>query len=55
MGHEAVVFDNAPTLGGKIASVIPGSRIPPDVVEKELARAAEAIPSRSPSAAVEPV
>jgi NADPH-dependent glutamate synthase beta subunit-like oxidoreductase/glutamate synthase domain-containing protein 3/NAD-dependent dihydropyrimidine dehydrogenase PreA subunit len=44
MGHEAVVFDNAPTLGGKIASVIPGSRIPPDVVEKELARAAEAIP-----------
>jgi NADPH-dependent glutamate synthase beta subunit-like oxidoreductase/Pyruvate/2-oxoacid:ferredoxin oxidoreductase delta subunit len=39
-----VVFDNAPTLGGKIASVIPGSRIPPDVVEKELARAAEAIP-----------
>jgi NADPH-dependent glutamate synthase beta subunit-like oxidoreductase/glutamate synthase domain-containing protein 3/NAD-dependent dihydropyrimidine dehydrogenase PreA subunit len=43
MGHEAVVFDNAPTLGGKIASVIPGSRIPPDVVEKELARAAEAI------------
>ena len=44
MGHEAVVFDNAPTLGGKIASVIPSSRIPPEVVEKELARAAEAIP-----------
>ena len=44
MGHEAVVFDNAPTLGGKIASVIPSSRIPADVVEKELARAAEAIP-----------
>jgi NADPH-dependent glutamate synthase beta subunit-like oxidoreductase/NAD-dependent dihydropyrimidine dehydrogenase PreA subunit len=44
MGHEAVVFDNAPTLGGKIASVIPSSRIPSEVVEKELARAAEAIP-----------
>ncbi|BBO69329.1 pyridine nucleotide-disulfide oxidoreductase [Desulfosarcina alkanivorans] len=44
MGHEAVVFDNAPTLGGKIASAIPSSRIPADVVEKELARAAEAIP-----------
>jgi glutamate synthase domain-containing protein 3 len=25
MGHEAVVFDNAPSLGGKIASVIPSS------------------------------
>lgn len=44
MGHEAVVFDNAPTLGGKIASAIPSSRIPADVVEKELARAAEVIP-----------
>jgi NADPH-dependent glutamate synthase beta subunit-like oxidoreductase/glutamate synthase domain-containing protein 3/NAD-dependent dihydropyrimidine dehydrogenase PreA subunit len=43
-GHEAVVFDNAPTLGGKIASVIPNSRIPADVVKKELARAAEVIP-----------
>lgn len=44
MGHEAVVVDNAPTLGGKIVSVIPNSRIPADVVEKELARAAEVIP-----------
>jgi NADPH-dependent glutamate synthase beta subunit-like oxidoreductase/NAD-dependent dihydropyrimidine dehydrogenase PreA subunit len=44
LGHEAVVFDNAPTLGGKIASVIPNSRIPADVVGKELSRAAEAIP-----------
>lgn len=43
-GHEAVVFDHAPTLGGKIASVIPSSRIPVEVVEKELARAAEVIP-----------
>lgn len=44
LGHEAVVFDNASKLGGKIASVIPNSRIPADVVEQELARAAEAIP-----------
>ncbi len=44
MGHEAVVFDDAPTLGGKIASVIPNSRIPSDVVAKELGRAAEVIP-----------
>jgi len=44
MGHEAVVFDDAPTLGGKIASVIPNSRIPADVVTQELERAAEVIP-----------
>jgi len=43
-GHEAVVFDNAPTLGGKIASVIPNSRIPTEVVQKELERAADVIP-----------
>ena len=44
MGHEAVVFDNAPTLGGKIASVIPDSRIPKEVVKVELDRAAKVIP-----------
>jgi NADPH-dependent glutamate synthase beta subunit-like oxidoreductase/Pyruvate/2-oxoacid:ferredoxin oxidoreductase delta subunit len=44
MGHEAVVFDNAPSLGGKIASVIPNTRIPKEVVEEELGRAAEVIP-----------
>ena len=43
-GHEAVVFDTAETLGGKIASVIPNTRIPKDVVEKELRRAGEVIP-----------
>jgi NADPH-dependent glutamate synthase beta subunit-like oxidoreductase/glutamate synthase domain-containing protein 3/Pyruvate/2-oxoacid:ferredoxin oxidoreductase delta subunit len=43
-GHEAVVFDTAPTLGGKIASVIPASRIPAEVVQKELERASEVIP-----------
>ncbi len=44
LGHEAVVFDNHPTLGGKIASVIPSTRIPAEVVKKELDRAAEVIP-----------
>jgi NADPH-dependent glutamate synthase beta subunit-like oxidoreductase/glutamate synthase domain-containing protein 3/Pyruvate/2-oxoacid:ferredoxin oxidoreductase delta subunit len=44
LGHEAVVFDDAPTLGGKIASVIPNTRIPADVVEKELNRAADVLP-----------
>jgi NADPH-dependent glutamate synthase beta subunit-like oxidoreductase/NAD-dependent dihydropyrimidine dehydrogenase PreA subunit len=43
-GHEAVVFDTAATLGGKIASVIPNSRIPAEVVQKELDRASEVIP-----------
>jgi NADPH-dependent glutamate synthase beta subunit-like oxidoreductase/glutamate synthase domain-containing protein 3/NAD-dependent dihydropyrimidine dehydrogenase PreA subunit len=44
MGHEAVVFDTAKTLGGKIASVIPSSRIPAEVVQRELERAGEVIP-----------
>ncbi len=43
-GHEAVVFDTAKTLGGKISSVIPNTRIPKDIVEKELERASKAIP-----------
>ncbi len=43
-GHEAVVFDNAATLGGKIASVIPNSRIPAEVVSRELQRASQVIP-----------
>jgi NADPH-dependent glutamate synthase beta subunit-like oxidoreductase/glutamate synthase domain-containing protein 3/NAD-dependent dihydropyrimidine dehydrogenase PreA subunit len=43
-GHEAVVFDTAKTLGGKIESVIHGSRIPQEVVSKELARIRQALP-----------
>jgi len=43
-GHEAVVFDMSKTLGGKIASAIPYSRVPKDVVEKEVERAAKVIP-----------
>lgn len=43
-GHEAVVFDSAPRLGGKIAASIPESRIPRDVFEKEIERVAQVIP-----------
>jgi NADPH-dependent glutamate synthase beta subunit-like oxidoreductase/glutamate synthase domain-containing protein 3/NAD-dependent dihydropyrimidine dehydrogenase PreA subunit len=43
-GHEAVVYDNAQRLGGKIAASIPQSRIPKEVFDKEIERLAEAIP-----------
>ncbi len=43
-GHEAVVFDMAKTLGGKISSSIPNSRVPKEVVEAEVKRAAEVLP-----------
>lgn len=42
-GHEAVIFDNAKEIGGKITSVIPGSRIPKEVVSKELERVREVV------------
>ena len=44
MGHEAVIYDRSDKLGGKIASVIPDSRIPADVLEKELERVATLLP-----------
>jgi NADPH-dependent glutamate synthase beta subunit-like oxidoreductase/glutamate synthase domain-containing protein 3/NAD-dependent dihydropyrimidine dehydrogenase PreA subunit len=37
-GHEAVIFDASKTIGGKIASVIPHSRIPKEVFDKEIKR-----------------
>lgn len=43
-GHEAVVFDMAETLGGKITSSIPNSRVPKEVVEAEVERAAKVLP-----------
>ncbi len=42
-GHQAVVYDMAKTLGGKIASAIPDSRIPREVIEAELTRAQEVL------------
>jgi NADPH-dependent glutamate synthase beta subunit-like oxidoreductase/glutamate synthase domain-containing protein 3/NAD-dependent dihydropyrimidine dehydrogenase PreA subunit len=43
-GHTATLFDNGDTLGGKISSVIPGSRIPKNTLETELDRVKEFIP-----------
>lgn len=43
-GHEAVVYDQRKSLGGKIAFQIPESRIPPEVVEAELDRVRQLIP-----------
>jgi NADPH-dependent glutamate synthase beta subunit-like oxidoreductase/glutamate synthase domain-containing protein 3/NAD-dependent dihydropyrimidine dehydrogenase PreA subunit len=43
-GHEVTVYDMSKTLGGKISSVIPDSRIPKEVVAKELERIQKIIP-----------
>ncbi|MHC1728499.1 MAG: FAD-dependent oxidoreductase [Syntrophobacteraceae bacterium] len=43
-GHEAVIYDMQPELGGKIAALIPSSRIPDEVVDAEIARIREALP-----------
>jgi len=43
-GHEAVVFDMEKTLGGKIVSAIPGSRIPEEIVGPELERVRKVLP-----------
>ena len=43
-GHEATVYDTSAVLGGKIASAIPDSRIPKEVVAAELDRLRAVIP-----------
>ncbi len=43
-GHKATVYDMAKTLGGKISSVIPSSRIPEEIITKELERIQSVIP-----------
>jgi len=43
-GHEAIIYDMRPELGGKISAMIPRSRIPDEIVEAELARVREALP-----------
>jgi NADPH-dependent glutamate synthase beta subunit-like oxidoreductase/glutamate synthase domain-containing protein 3/NAD-dependent dihydropyrimidine dehydrogenase PreA subunit len=43
-GNETVIYDMAETLGGKISSMIPRSRIPREVVDKEIERVAKVIP-----------
>jgi NADPH-dependent glutamate synthase beta subunit-like oxidoreductase/glutamate synthase domain-containing protein 3/ferredoxin len=42
-GHTAVLFDTGDTLGGKISSVIPGSRIPKKTLKAELNRVKKVI------------
>jgi len=43
-GHEATVYDQAGQLGGKFARVIPGSRIPQDVIMTEIERVKDVLP-----------
>jgi NADPH-dependent glutamate synthase beta subunit-like oxidoreductase/NAD-dependent dihydropyrimidine dehydrogenase PreA subunit len=43
-GHQVVIFDKARTLGGKMASVIPETRIPQEVIQAELSRVEKVIP-----------
>jgi NADPH-dependent glutamate synthase beta subunit-like oxidoreductase/NAD-dependent dihydropyrimidine dehydrogenase PreA subunit len=43
-GHQAVVYDDAKILGGKIAAVIPESRIPKEVFDTEIERVREVLP-----------
>ncbi len=43
-GHEAIIYDTSKTLGGKIMSVIPGTRIPEEVITAEIERIKEVIP-----------
>ncbi len=43
-GHEAVVYDVSPVLGGKIAALIPETRIPKEVLSAELKRIQKIIP-----------
>jgi NADPH-dependent glutamate synthase beta subunit-like oxidoreductase/glutamate synthase domain-containing protein 3/NAD-dependent dihydropyrimidine dehydrogenase PreA subunit len=43
-GHGAVVYDRSKSLGGKIVSAIPGSRIPQEVIVGEMERIKKIIP-----------
>jgi len=43
-GLEAVIYDRSKTLGGKISSVIPNTRLPKDVISAELERIQKVIP-----------
>ncbi len=43
-GHEAVIFDMEKTLGGKITSAIPKSRIPEEIILAELERVRDVVP-----------
>ncbi|HLA28246.1 MAG TPA: FAD-dependent oxidoreductase [Syntrophales bacterium] len=42
-GHAPIIYDMGKSLGGKIATLIPGSRIPGDILAHELLRVSENI------------
>lgn len=44
LGHEAVIYDQHESLGGKLSSAIPSARIPDEVVNAELERMKKVIP-----------
>ena len=43
-GHEAVIYDMTRSLGGKMATAIPDSRIPKEVISAELEKISEVLP-----------
>ena len=43
-GHDTVIYDMAETLGGKMTSLIPDSRIPREIMESELEKIRETLP-----------
>ncbi len=43
-GHEAIIYDIAEVLGGKMTAVIPESRIPEKVISAELKRVGQVLP-----------
>ena len=43
-GHEAVIYDRSPQLGGKITEAVPKTRIPDEVLSAELDRIRQALP-----------
>jgi len=43
-GHQVTIYEVAKSLGGKITQVIPESRIPKEVITKEMQRVKEVIP-----------
>ncbi|AOY60294.1 MULTISPECIES: FAD-dependent oxidoreductase [Desulfococcus] len=43
-GHEAILYDTRNILGGKVAAAVPESRLPAEVLTRELERIREVIP-----------
>jgi len=53
-GHAATIFDLSEALGGKIPTVIPESRIPPEVIDSELDRVRDVIAHEQLKEALQP-